>query len=56
MITKTLIEDVISRQLEDRTFEEVLEDFDLTPEEVFWVLFTNGLIDQELFGSIYDSY
>lgn len=53
-ITKKKIEDTISMQLEERIFEDVLEDFDLTPEEVFWKLFTLGYIDKELFENLYD--
>lgn len=54
MLTKRMIEDVISRQLEDKSFEEVLADFDLDPVEVFWTLFKLGMIDQELMERIYD--
>ena len=54
MLTKRMIEDVISRQLEDRAFEEILADFDMTPEEVFYILFTLGHIDQELMERIYE--
>jgi hypothetical protein len=56
MITKKIIEDTISRQLQDRDFESILEDFDLTPEDVFWTLFKLGHIDQELFEDMYDIY
>jgi hypothetical protein len=56
MITKRIIETAISRQLEKRTFDEVLEDFDLTPEEVFWKLFQLGWIDQELMENMYELY
>jgi len=56
MMTKRMIEDAISKQLENRTFDEVLEDFDLTPEEVFWKLFQVGYIDQELLENMYELY
>ena len=56
MVTKKKIEDVVSRQLETRTFDEILEDFDLTPEEVFWKLFTLGYIDLELLENMYELY
>ncbi len=56
MATKKIIEDAISRQLEDRSFEEILEDFDLTPQEVFWRLFQSGMIDQELLENMYELY
>ena len=54
MLTKRMIEDVVARQLENKTFEEVLEDFDLDPVEVFWTLFKLGHIDQELMERLYD--
>ena len=54
MLTKRMVEDVISRRLESYSFEEVLEDFDLDPVEVFWMLFKQGYIDHELFERIYD--
>lgn len=47
------IELVLQEQLEDRTFEDFLEDFDLTPLEVFECLFNNGLIDEELLEDLY---
>lgn len=50
------IEDFISIQLEDRTFEEILEDYDLSPAEVFWLLFQNGQIDEDILESQYESY
>ena len=56
MVTKKKIEDAVSRQLETRTFDEILEDFDLTPEEVFWKLFTLGYIDLELLENMYELY
>lgn len=54
MQTKRMVEDIISRQLEERTFDDILEDFDLDPVEIFWMLFKNGHIDHELFERIYD--
>lgn len=53
MHTKRMIEDVVNRQLEDTTLEEMLEDFDLTPTEVFWILIKLGHIDMELFDNLY---
>jgi len=53
MHTKRMIEDVVNRQLEDNTLEEMLEDFDLTPTEVFWILIKLGHIDMELFDNLY---
>lgn len=45
---KTSIEDWLERELEKKDFETILEDFDLDPYTVFWLLFQNGLIDEEL--------
>jgi len=57
MHTKRMIEDVVNRELEDTTLEEMLEDFDLTPSEVFWILIKLGHIDMELFDKLYgESY
>jgi len=56
MHTKKMIEDCVSKQMEDRHFEDLLEDFDLTPEEVFWKLFQLGYIDQELLENMYELY
>lgn len=53
MHTKRMIEDVVNRQLEDSTLEEMLEDFDLDPTEVFWILIKLGHIDMELFDNLY---
>lgn len=54
MHTKKKIENMITHQLEDRNFEDILEDFDLVPEEVFWMLFKQGLIDIELLNNLYE--
>jgi len=43
------IEDVLNYHLEDYSFEEFLEELDLTPYEVFLNAFNNGLVDEELF-------
>jgi len=53
MLTKRMIEDVVEWQLEERSFEEMLSDFDLSPTEVFWELFKLGLIDPELMERLY---
>lgn len=42
------IEDFVQFMLEDETFEEFLERFDVTPFEAFMCLYNNGLIDEEL--------
>ncbi len=48
MNMKTKTEEFVELYLENGTFEELLEEFDLTPIEVFVVLLENGLIDEEL--------
>lgn len=45
---KNEIEDIVSLELEEKTFEDILEDFDLTPQEVMWLLYNQGLIDDEI--------
>lgn len=40
--------DFVDMMLEDESFEELLERFDVTPQEAFVNLFTNGLIDYRL--------
>lgn len=43
------LEDFVRTEIEDGVlFEEILERFDLTPEEVFVFLFLNGQIDEEV--------
>jgi hypothetical protein len=53
---KNELEDIISNLLEDNSFEDVLEKFDLTPTEVFVLLYNQGLIDEEVLKSINDAY
>lgn len=48
MMTKEQIERWTEDQLEGMTFEELLEEFELTPGEVIYHLFRCGLIDEEL--------
>lgn len=54
MTTKDDIIDFMEMMLEDETFEEFLERFNLTPEEVFLLLIDEGMIDirdvKELMG------
>jgi hypothetical protein len=45
---KTDLEDYVASELENKSFEELLEAYDLSPYEVFWFLYRNGLIDEEL--------
>lgn len=56
MTTKKTIYDAISRKLEEKHFEDILEDFDLTPEEVFYTLFKLGYIDLEILENQYELY
>jgi len=48
MRTKKTIEDWLETELEEKDFETVLEDFDLDPYTVFWMLFQQGMIDEDL--------
>jgi hypothetical protein len=41
------IEDYVTEELEELTFEELLEVHDLTPQEVFILLFNHGHIDSD---------
>jgi len=54
MSLKKKIEVVINRELQDRTFEDILYDFDLEPDDVFFLLFRLGYIDQDLFERLYE--
>ena len=54
--SKKTIEGAINRALEERHFEDILEDFDLTAEEVFYLLFKQGYIEQELLERLYGLY
>jgi len=48
------IEKAIYDELNERSFEDILEDFDLDPSEVFYLLYTQGHIDEELLEKLYD--
>lgn len=43
------IEEVLNYHLEDASFEDFLEELNLSPAEVFICAFNNGLVDEELF-------
>lgn len=43
------IEKVLNYHLEDYSFEEFLEELDLSPLDVFLCAFQNGLVDEDLF-------
>lgn len=47
-MTKDQIYDWVEDRLEDADFEDILEDFDMTPQEVFYFLYTSGKIDEDL--------
>jgi hypothetical protein len=44
---KAAIEDVVSMYLEDYSVENLLEELDVTPEEVIVLAFSAGLIDED---------
>lgn len=51
VLTKQLhrrVEKIVTRALEDMSFEDFLEQFDLTPQEVFLHLFSSGFIDEDI--------
>lgn len=43
------LEKVLDGYLEDYSFEDFLEEFNLTPLEVLICAFDNGLVDEDLF-------
>ena len=49
---KTKIEEFIIEELSEKSFEEVLEMFDIDPVDVFIMLCDQGLIDEELFSRV----
>lgn len=53
---KTELEDFLALQLEDRSFDEILEDYDLDPYTVFWNLYQAGFIDEEILESRNNAY
>jgi hypothetical protein len=53
---KTIIEDVISLALEDMSFEDILQEFDITPVEVFVMLYNAGKIDEEILEGFSGTY
>lgn len=50
LVNEDQVKDWVTMYLEDdnSSFRDLLELFDLTPEETFWRLFEAGLIDQDL--------
>lgn len=55
-MNKKELQDYISLALEDNSFEEILEAFDLDPSEVFVMLYNNGMIDDLILESRFHSY
>lgn len=51
----TDLEIVLDSYLEDYSFEEFLENFNLTPFEVFKCAYESGLVDADLFESFLTS-
>jgi len=52
---RDLIQKVVDGYLEDYSFEDFLENFNLTPAEVFLCAFNSGLVDEELLESFLTS-
>jgi len=52
---KTKIIDFVTSSLEEISFEELLAQFDLTPEEVFNLLYENGHIDEDVLETLSDT-
>lgn len=48
MLTKKMIEQIITSKLEEYSLEEILQVFDIDPVDAFMILFNNGHIDEEL--------
>lgn len=48
MKMKERLEKILDEQLEEYLFEEFLELFDLTPLDVFKVIYDAGLIDEDI--------
>jgi|DEB19_MinimDraft_3_1074340.scaffolds.fasta_scaffold496471_1 hypothetical protein len=48
---KTMTEELWEKYADELTLEELLEEFDVTPEEALEVLFNEGLLDEELLES-----
>lgn len=47
-MTRDDVLDLLDILLEDESFGDVLEYFDLTKHNAFWILFESGHIDEEL--------
>ena len=53
-MTKQKIDKRLETLLEQMTLEELLEEFDVTPTEVFELLYDEGMLDEELFERLFD--
>ena len=53
---KTKIEDVVSLALEELSFEDILEQFDISPVQAFLVLYNAGLIDEDILEGLSGTY
>lgn len=49
------LEKVVEGYLEDYSFEEFLENFNISPTEAFKCLFESGLVDEDVFESFLTS-
>jgi hypothetical protein len=47
-LTEETLQDFVEYMLDDYMFEELLEEFDITPGEAFYQLYINGLVDEEI--------
>ena len=48
IMIRSKIEDMFNIELEERSLEEVLEDFDITPVQALMILYSLGHIDEEV--------
>lgn len=53
---KNKLEDYVASALDEISFEELLEKYDLTPIEVFTFLYDNGHIDEDTLTAESDVY
>ncbi len=50
------IEDYITLALEEASFEDILERYDLSPQDVFTMLYEAGMIEEETLEADCDVY
>lgn len=46
------MEDIVENYLEDNSFEDLLEQFNITPTELFILAYESGLIDDDILERI----